>query len=305
LHVSLRFEKLFLFAQLGTVSFLGKVKMTKLKKKELNALVSLLDDDDLEVKNHVRDKIISFGNEIIPFLEQKWEESFNPTIQKEIEDLVHELQFSQLRGRLEEWKESEKQDLLTGLWILNTYQYPDLEFEQLNGEMHQIYFEVWTSFKNDLQPYDQVRIINSVLFNRLKFSANTKNFHSPGNSMLSNVLSSKKGNPISLCSIYLLVAQKLGLPVYGVNLPNLFVLIYMSEDQSFYINAFNKGLIFSKSDINHYLEHLKIPPKDEFFEPCSSMDIMKRMIRNLIVAYEKLGDVEKAEEVKLLLGLLD
>ncbi|WP_143960114.1 transglutaminase-like domain-containing protein [Litoribacter populi] len=279
--------------------------MENLTDKELNALVSLLDDEDREVINHVRGKIISLGTEIIPFLEQKWEESFNPTVQKEIEELVHELQLSQLRSRLLEWKESEKQDLLTGLWILNTYQYPDLEFDELNGEMHQIYFEVWTSFKNDLQPYDQVRIINNVLFNRLKFSANTKNFHSPGNSMLSNVLSTKKGNPISLCAIYLLVAQKLGIPVHGVNLPNLFVLIYMNEEQSFYINAFNKGLIFSKSDIYHYLEHLKIAPKDEFFEPCSSMDIIKRMFRNLIVAYERLGDVEKTEEVKGLLDLLN
>jgi regulator of sirC expression with transglutaminase-like and TPR domain len=279
--------------------------MEKLTEKELHALVSLLDDSDMEVKNHVRDKIISLGSEVIPFLEKKWENSFNPEIQKEIEELVHGLQFSQLKDRLRSWKKSPDQDLLTGLWIINTYQYPDLEFDKLNADMHQIYFDVWTAFKNDLLPYEQVKIINGVLFNMLRFSANTKNFHSPGNSMLSNVLETKKGNPISLCAIYLLVAKKLGIPIYGVNLPNLFVLIYKSKDITFYINAFNKGLVFSKQDVINYLSHLKIEPREEFFEPCSNKDIIVRSLRNLTVAFEKLGEVEKVMEVKELLAIAE
>ncbi|WP_200974220.1 transglutaminase-like domain-containing protein [Echinicola sp. 20G] len=278
--------------------------MGELTEKELHALVSLLDDSDREVKDHVKDKIISLGNAVIPFLEKKWESSFNPELQKEIEELVHELQFSLLKERLEQWKLSEEQDLLKGLWILNTYQYPDLDFESMNADMHQIYFEVWTAFKTDISPYDQIRLINNVLFNQLKFSANTKNFHSPGNSMISNVLDTRKGNPISLCAVYYLVAQKLGLPVFGVNLPNLFVLTYKSEATTFYINAFNKGLIFSKQDINNYLEHLKIEPKEEFFEPCAHIDILRRTLRNLTVSFEKLGEPEKIEEIRQLLEIL-
>ncbi|MFD2202855.1 transglutaminase-like domain-containing protein [Shivajiella indica] len=279
--------------------------MDKLTEKELQALISLLDDTDMEVKTHVRDKIISLGSDIIPFLEKKWENSFNPEIQKEIEELVHGLQFNQLKDRLKSWKKSPDQDLLTGLWIINTYQYPDLEFDKLNADMHQIYFDVWTAFNNDLLPYEQIKIINGVIFNILRFSANTKNFHSPGNSMLSNVLETKKGNPISLCAIYLLVAKKLGLPIYGVNLPNLFVLIYKTKDITFYINAFNKGLVFSKQDVINYLEHLKIEPREDFFEPCSNLDIIIRTLRNLIVSFEKLGEVDKVEEIKELLAIAD
>ncbi|MBN7812490.1 hypothetical protein J0A68_16165 [Algoriphagus sp. H41] len=279
--------------------------MSELTPAQLDALVSLLDDPDVEVKSHVRDRIISLGAEIIPFLEEKWESSFNPEVQKEIEELVHDLQFSLVKSRLEEWKNTEDRDLLTGLWIVNTYQYPDLDFAKLNAEMHQIYFEVWTSFKNDLQPYDQIRIINNVLFNTLRFSANTKNFHSPGNSMLSTVLDTKRGNPISLCAIYLLVAKKLGLPIYGVNLPNLFVLTYKSADITFYINAFNKGLIFSRQDIFNYLEHLKIEPKDAFFEPCAHLDIILRSLRNLGNAFEKLGEANKVAEVREMMAILE
>lgn len=279
--------------------------MSELTSGELNALVSLLDDSDREVRMHVRDRIISLGNDIIPFLEKKWENSFNPDIQKEIEEMVHDLQFSLLKARLIDWRDTEDRDLLTGLWIINTYQYPDLEYAKLNAEMHQIYFEVWTAFKNDLTPYDQVLAINNVLFNTLRFSANTKNFHSPANSMLSSVLDSKRGNPLTLCSIYLLVAKKLGLPIYGVNLPNLFVLTYKSSDINFYINAFNKGLIFSRKDIYNYLEQLKIEPKADYFEPCAHLQMMLRMFRNLENSFEKLGESDKVQEIQELIALLN
>ena len=279
--------------------------MDKLSEKELHALVSLLDDTDQEVKTHVKDRIISLGKAVIPFLESRWENSFNPDLQKEIEELVHELQFGLLKERMTKWRDSEDQDLLTGLWLVNTYQYPELEYDKLNASMQQIYFEVWTAFDNELPPYDKIRIINNIIFGTLRFSANTKNFHSPGNSMLSNVIETKKGNPISLCAIYLLVADKLGLPVYGVNLPNLFVLTYKSADLTFYINAFNKGLIFSRQDISNYLEHLKIEPRKEFFEPCQNIEIIKRTLRNLYVAFEKLGEMEKVEEISQLLQIAE
>jgi hypothetical protein len=38
-----------------------------------------------------------------------------------------------------------------------------------------------------------------------------------------------------------------------------------------------------------------------FYEPCSNVDIIKRVLRNLIVSFEKVGDSQKVEEVKTLL----
>ena len=275
-----------------------------LSPSQLDALISLLDDSDWEVKQHVREKLIGLGAAVIPVLEQKWEESFNPILQKELEDLVHDLQFGLVKQRLTDWKASQNQDLLDGLWILNTYQYPDLERETLKAAIHQLYVEAWTHFSPDLQPLDQVKILNHVFFKQLQFSGNTKNFHSPSNSMLSAVLESKKGNPISLCSIYLLVSQKLGLPIYGVNLPNLFVLIYQQGETNFYINAFNKGLVFSKKEIQNFLEQLKIDPLPVYFEPCTNLAILLRFLKNLATAFEHLGESSKLGEVKELLEIL-
>lgn len=273
-----------------------------MNKKEIKALVSLLDDEDHAIVNQVEEKIISLGNKIIPHLENEWESSFNPIIQRKLEDIIHTLQFDQLKKRLMEWKEGGAKDLLKGMWLITTYQYPDAEYKTLNKEIEQIYHEAWRAFRDDIHPYDQVRILNNVLYSIYKFRANTKNFHSPANSMINIVLDTKKGNPISLCVIYILIAQKLKMPVYGVNLPNLFVCTYKSNQLQFYINAFNRGLLFSRSDLENYVQNLHISPLDIFYEPCSNLDIIKRVLRNLIVSYEKLGDHYKVDEIKILLN---
>ncbi len=272
---------------------------------ELKALVSLLEDEDTEVSSHVEGKIVSLGSEIIPFLEKEWEKTFNPVIQKKIEDLIHQLQFENLQEQLMIWKAAESDNLLKGMWLVASYQYPDISFENLIKDFEQLYYDTWLEFKNDLDPFDQVKVLNSVIYNKLKFRANTKNFHSPSNSMINIVMESKRGNPITLCVIYMMVAQKLKLPIYGVNLPNLFILTYKTEKLQFYINAFNKGLIFSRDDIDHYINNLNLVPQDLFYEPCGNVEIIQRAFRNLIVAFEKIGEYTKADEVKTLLKQIE
>jgi regulator of sirC expression with transglutaminase-like and TPR domain len=270
-------------------------------ENELKALVSLLDDEDKQITAHVEEKILSLGTEAIPFLEKEWESNLSPMVQSRIEELIHTLQYDLVKERLKNWYESKDQDLLTGMWITATYQYPDIELEKLKQELEQIYYETWLEFRPDLYAFDQIKVINSVIFNKLKFGANTKNFHSPGNSMINVVLETRKGNPITLSVIYMLVAQKLKLPVAGVNLPNLFILTYKDDNHQFYINTFNRGLIFSKQDIENYINELHLVPQTSFFEPCSSLEIIRRALRNLVMSFEKMGEHAKADEVKMLL----
>lgn len=280
--------------------------MPDMDSRELKALVSLLEDDDREVSLLVEQKIRSLGDTVIPFLEDHWENSgFNPIIQKRIEDLIHDLQLHTLTERLRTWKNNGGQDLLEGLWLVATYQYPDLSLEKIQREIDQIFYDAWLEFRHGMHPAAQVDTLNYVFFRKLKFGANTKNFHSAANSMLNVVLETRKGNPISLCVLYMLVGRRLGMPVYGVNLPNLFVLTYkLGDDASFYINVFNKGLIFQRKDIDNYIAQLNLAPNPIFYEPCSNLDIVRRVLRNLILAFEKTGDDDRAGEVNGLLKML-
>jgi regulator of sirC expression with transglutaminase-like and TPR domain len=272
----------------------------------IKAMIHLLDDSDQEVVSMVEQQIRTLGPSIIPVLESEWEtESLNPILQSKIENLIHDFQWQSVKTRLQVWKESGGMDLLEGMWILATYRYPDYSFNDLKVEMDQLYYEVWPQMREDLHPMDQVKVLNSVMFEQLKFGPNSKNFHAANNSFINNVLSSKKGNPISLCVIYMWIAQKLGLPIYGVNLPNLFVLTYKLKGLQFYINVFNKGLIFNKIDIDNYIAQLNLTPNEIYYNPCSNLEIIRRVLRNLLMAYEKAGELDYKEELTELIDLLD
>ncbi|WP_044514953.1 transglutaminase-like domain-containing protein [Hymenobacter sp. DG25B] len=273
--------------------------------KEIKALISLLDDP--EIAPDIQAKIQTLGESIVPFLEESWEETLDPAQQQRIEDLIHHLQFEGLQQRLRVWRDSGGENLLEGMWLLNSYQYPDADLQALNRAIEQLRFEAWTMMKPNLHPADQVQVLNYVLFKTHKFAANTQNFHSPANSMLHLVLESRRGNPLTLCVIYLLVAQRLHLPVYGVNLPNLFVLTFqptLPAIEPFYINCYNRGLILSRTDIEHYIAQLNLTANDMFFEPCSHIDIVRRALRNLAVSFEKMQEPRKAGEVSQLLAIL-
>ncbi|MDX5421679.1 MAG: transglutaminase-like domain-containing protein [Hymenobacteraceae bacterium] len=275
-----------------------------MKKNEIKALISLLDDSDYEVASYVEKQIVALGEGVIPYLEEEWEETLDSDLQKKIEDLIHNLQFEGLQERLKDWKEKGAQDLLEGMWLVNSYMYPDVEFSAITKAIDQMYFDAWTHMKDEMHPYDQVKSLNNVLFREKRFSANTKNFHSPSNSMMHLVLETKRGNPLTLCVIYMTLAQRLDMPVYGVNLPNLFILTYKLDGLQFYINVYNKGLILSKADIDNYILQLNLNPIDIFYEPCSNLDIVKRALRNLAYSLEKMDDPDKATEVVKLLSVI-
>jgi regulator of sirC expression with transglutaminase-like and TPR domain len=277
-----------------------------MEEPAIKAMIQLLDDSDTEVVQLVEAQMRSLGSAIIPVLEAEWEQlSFNPYLQTKLEDLIHEFQLDLMKNRLTLWKEGGGMDLLEGMWIISTYRYPEYTYADLQLAMEQMYFEVWPQMRDDLHPIDQLKILNTVMFDQLKFGANTKNFHAANNSFINVVLDSKKGNPISLCVIYMWIAQKLGMPVYGVNLPNLFVLTYKKDELQFYINVFNKGLIFNKTDIDNYIAQLNLEPNDIYYQPCANLEIVRRVLRNLIMAYEKAGDDSYKDELTKLIESLD
>ena len=92
-----------------------------MNEKELKALISLLDDEDLSVYEHVHAKILSLGVEVSPILEREWEKNLNPLVQERIENILHEMQFATLQLRLSDWLEHNQDDLLEGMWLLSSF----------------------------------------------------------------------------------------------------------------------------------------------------------------------------------------
>lgn len=285
-----------------------------INQTEVKSLIRLLDDPDQEIYNHVHDKLLSYGSEAVEYLESAFEQAFDPIQQERIANLVHEIQFGILKTDLKLWHQSLRSfDLLQGILIVNRYQYPDLDEQKLINQIEAIKRDIWIQMMNEASPVEQVKLINHVFYHLHGFSGNTTNHQDPQNSYLSQVLETKKGNQILLASIYSIIAQKLDIPVYGVNLPQHFILAYMDESQKsemeggvlFYINAFNKGFIFGRRDVDMFLKQLNLNFDKQFYEPCSNTDIVRRILRNLISSYEHLGSPDKVNELNELLNILD
>ncbi|MDB5117132.1 MAG: Transglutaminase-like superfamily protein [Mucilaginibacter sp.] len=279
---------------------------------EVNSLIRLLDDPDPEIYTHVHEKLLSYGTEAIEHLESAFEQAFDAIQQERIADLVHEIQFGIVKNDLKLWHQSGAFDLLQGILIVNRYQYPDLDEQKIINQIEAIKRDIWIQMMHEASPVEQVKLINHVFYHIYGFSGNTANHQDPQNSYLSQVMETKKGNQILLAIIYSIVAQKLDIPVHGVNLPQHFILAYLDESNQsefesgilFYINAFNKGFIFGRRDVDMFLKQLNLTFDKQFYEPCSNTDIIKRVLRNLISSYEQLGSEEKVTELNGLLIIL-
>jgi len=278
---------------------------------EITSLVKLLDDPDQEIYNNVHGKLFSYGAEVISHLEEAWESAFDPLLQDRIAGLVHEIQFTNLKNDLKLWCQSGAFDLLRGALILNKYQYPDLDEQKIINEIEAIKRDIWLQLMYESSAVEKIKLMNHVFYNIYGFSGNTANHQDPQNSYLSQVMEMKKGNQISLAVIYSVIAQKLDIPVYGVNLPQHFILAYVDESAQpetesgilFYINTFNKGFIFGKRDVDMFLKQLNLKPEKQYYEPCSNLEIIKRILRNLISSYENAGLTEKVDELTELLNI--
>ncbi len=277
----------------------------------IRALIRLIEDPDESIYAHVHDRLLSYGADAIPFLETSWEEQdFGLLFQNRIENLIHEIQFEETKRKLKEWIDSSDKDLLTGSIIVAKYQYPGLDEMVVRNQINAIQKDVWLELNNRQTALEKVRIMNKVFFGMHHFQGNAKTFHSPLNSYINTVLETRKGNPLSLSIIYSIIAQNMEMPVYGVNLPNHFILAYLDEfsvnqfipdtnDHGvlFYINPFSKGSIFNVEEIKEFLDGINQPHLRSYFEPCPNTAIIKRMITNLIGSFQEVGNSEKVNEL--------
>ncbi|MBA3647530.1 MAG: hypothetical protein H0W62_03100 [Chitinophagales bacterium] len=282
----------------------------KVPKSELSALITLLDDPDEEIYRHVTDRIISFGTYVIPTLEDAWEKTFDPNLHYRLEELIHLIQFETLLRDITKWSKKKKPDLLQGALLVSKYQYPDVNVSKIQKQIDRLMQDIWLEMNYHLTPLEQVNVFNHVVYTLNRFGGNTSNIHDPQNNYINVLLDSKKGNPVSLGILYLVLAEKIKMPVYGVNLPQHFVLSFHKDlidpDDSeqkiksgilFYINPFNKGIIFSRDDITLYLKKLIVAAKAAHYVPCSNKEIIVTLINSLIHSYELAGLAEKVREL--------
>lgn len=166
--------------------------------------------------------------------------------------------------------------------------YPDLDVAGYLRRIDQIAVHVMERLGSEKTVYHRIAALNSVMFEEHGFHGNRRNYYDPKNSFLNEVIERKMGIPISLSVLYMEVAQRTGLPLYGVSFPGHFLVKYSDDRERIVIDPFNAGEVKSRESLGQLLESLyggKVTLVDDFLEPVTKKQIIRRMLNNLKMIY--------------------
>lgn len=277
-----------------------------LDEHNIKSLIHLLEDDDEETYKLIFPQIMDMGSELIPYIIDAEERSISPVLSSRLKEIYSELNLQTTIKELTDWKLHNSRNLYQGLTIIAKYQYPHIELRKVSEIINKIRQDLWLEINDNLTALEKVRIINHLFFDVYKFRGDTTDYYAPENSFINDILIRKKGNPLNLSAIYSIIAQSVNIPIYGVNLPRNYMLVYVEKlysqtensfhnnDILFYINPFNRGEIHSQNDIFNYLKRINLPVEEQYYMPCSNIITISRSINNLINIYK-----HKNEEVKM------
>lgn len=273
---------------------------------KIRALIKLLGDDDPEIRKIARDNLLISGRDAVPYLEEIIRTDVDGKTRIEARALLHKIRQDELVHAfhlLALWKD-EQIDLEDGAFLLARFAYPELAKSDISAELDRLADRIAGLLSPGMKPRRIVQMINNVLFTEAGFSGNRENYYLADNSYLNIVLRRKTGIPISLSMIYILIARRLRLPIYGVNMPMHFLCKYDTIDEPFYIDAFDLGRVLTYTDCILLLKSYGVDFNKNYMKRASNRDILSRMLRNLILVYYHNEEDNQADFLKKLLKIL-
>jgi regulator of sirC expression with transglutaminase-like and TPR domain len=171
-------------------------------------------------------------------------------------------------------------------------QFPDLDHEPILREINEIAANLGDRLRNFNDGRDFVEKAQSYLFGELGFHANETDFFDPQNSCLNQVLACRTGIPITLSLVYMEVARRLQMPVYGISLPNRFLVQFDDGNYATYIDPFGGGQIVTIRQCFAFAG--ATTPDPSLLARATNKQILMRMLQNLQRAYIQSKDYNRA-----------
>jgi regulator of sirC expression with transglutaminase-like and TPR domain len=131
-------------------------------------------------------------------------------------------------------------------------------------------------------PESRARACAEVLGGEHGFAGDREHYDDPDNSMLDLVLARRRGLPILLSVVYVEVARRAGIPLAGVGLPGHFVVGHFGAEPPVLLDPFGGG------------GEIEAGGADDQLRAWNAHEIAMRMLNNLVVAYQRRGDISAA-----------
>ncbi len=279
-----------------------------MQNNQTYALLDLLDDPDPLVFNAIFEKIVELEESVVPMLKDLSLTKNNVLLSERAGLLISIITKRTIDKEFKKWISERDNNLLYGAYIIAKYRYPEITYLELEKNLDTIVDELKPELNLYLTGLQHIRKINHVLFDIYRFSGDFSNIVDPRNSFVNKVIERKKSNDISLAILYIHIAKKLGLPVYGIDFPGNFLLAFVDEENKeaiFYINPFNRGTIVTRRDIDSFMKNHKILYKANYFELCSNHTIIKRLLKFLMQSYHQKNDKKNMKEIRRLLDFFE
>jgi regulator of sirC expression with transglutaminase-like and TPR domain len=262
-----------------------------LNAREREALRDLLDDSSPAVRRGLLARFAALGPAAEAFLRELSDGSHR-TLAWHARWYLEQLELSDPVGEFRTFIRSLNYELETGALLLARTVRPDLDAGKCCAYLDTIAQRCRELIVEPASLREKCRIINRVLYHEHGFRGNLEQYTDPDNSFLDQVLARHKGIPISLCTVYLLVAHRLGLELEPVGLPGHFMVGCYVEDRPFFIDAFDGGVFRTPEEIFTFLRSHDLTPKASDLAPTPIREVLCRSCRNLVGHYEATGDLD-------------
>lgn len=270
-----------------------RVHPTKLSPEQREAFLSLLDDTSAAVRRALLAHFTVLGPTADEFL-RSVTTSHHRALAWHARWYLDELKFTDPASEFRGFIRSLNYELETGALLLARTVRPGLDVARACEQLDEIAARCRELIVEPSTAREKCRVINRVLYHDFGFHGNVEHYTDPENSFLDQVLERRKGIPISLCTVYLLVASRLGLDLEPVGLPGHFMIGCYLEASPFFIDAFDGGVFRSAEELFLFLRANDITPKTADLAPTPVREVLCRSCRNLVHHYGAAGDAEHA-----------
>lgn len=253
-------------------------------------------------------RFYALGEQAVPAIDEVRQGIRNHDNRKALDDLLLNLVFPDIQEEF--YSLSKKglktyQDLESALILTTRIGNPTLRSSVITNQFDHLAKQISDDVNYAIDTIESMHILLNFVYADLGFKACEDDYHKPEYSYLDRLLITKKGIPISLAIVVLLIAKRLELPISGINMPMHFLLMYEQESEVIMIDPYQKGMLLSHNQVMTFLKMNGIDPKDSFFAKSTYLDIALRYVRNLLYSYQKMEDKLRVNMASQLIQFLE
>lgn len=256
------------------------VEATQLTESQRRALIELIDDPAPTVRQALLEQFARLGRTSVDFL-QELARSSNRLLAARASAYLRELKFSDPVAEFRDFIHSLNYELETGALLLSRTVNPELDIAGCCLLLDAMGARCRELIAGPATAREKCRVLNRVMFHEYGFRGNTEHYADPLNSYLDRVLERRKGLPITLAIVYLLVADRAGVKLEPVGMPGQFMIGCYEEDAPFFIDAFNQGLFLTAEEVCTQLRENQHTPQLADLAPTPVREVLCRCCRNL------------------------